>query len=130
MTIQSANQAFPLAPPKRAAGSAQIFTLWRSNLELILAAITLIALVLGWAGDRNGALPAWAVTTAAIVAFAAGGYSGLVGAIRQAKVGKLDIDFLMIAAALGAAAIGDWKEGALLLFLFTLSGALEHFAME
>ncbi|MCX6050412.1 MAG: heavy metal translocating P-type ATPase [Chloroflexi bacterium] len=130
MTIQSANQAFPLAPPQRAAGSAQFFTLWRSNLELILAAITLIALVLGWAGDRNGALPAWAVTTAAIVAFAAGGYSGLVGAIRQAKVGKLDIDFLMIAAALGAAAIGDWKEGALLLFLFTLSGALEHFAME
>jgi Cd2+/Zn2+-exporting ATPase len=42
----------------------------------------------------------------------------------------LDIDFLMIAAALGAAAIGEWEEGALLLFLFTLSGALEEFAIE
>jgi len=130
MTTQSIHQALPLALPKRAPGSYPIFTLWRSNLELILAAITLIALLIGWLGDRSGLLPAWAVTVAAILAFAAGGYSGLIGAIRQAKVGKLDIDFLMIAAALGAAAIGEWKEGALLLFLFTLSGALEHFAME
>jgi Cd2+/Zn2+-exporting ATPase len=52
------------------------------------------------------------------------------GAIEEAKQGKLDIDFLMIAAALGAALIGEWEEGALLLFLFTLSGALEEFAMD
>ncbi|CAN5819400.1 N/A [soil metagenome] len=130
MTTQSVDQVFPLTPLKRAPGSYQIFTLWRSNLELILAAITLIALLTGWLGDRNGLLPTWAITMAAFIAFAAGGYSGLIGAIQQAKAGKLDIDFLMIAAALGAAAIGDWKEGALLLFLFTLSGALEHFAME
>jgi Cd2+/Zn2+-exporting ATPase len=70
------------------------------------------------------------VTVAALVAFAAGGYSGLRGAISEAKAGKLDIDFLMIAAALGAALIGEWEEGALLLFLFTLSGALEEFAMD
>ncbi len=43
MTTQSVNQAFPLAPLKRTPGSAQIFTLWRSNLELILATITLIS---------------------------------------------------------------------------------------
>jgi Cd2+/Zn2+-exporting ATPase len=78
----------------------------------------------------TGALPTWAVTVAALVAFAAGGYSGLMGAIEEAKHGKLDIDFLMIAAALGAALIGEWEEGALLLFLFTLSGALEEFAMD
>ncbi|MEZ4708974.1 MAG: HAD-IC family P-type ATPase [Caldilineaceae bacterium] len=36
----------------------------------------------------------------------------------------------MIAAAIGAALIGAWHEGALLLFLFTLSGALETFALE
>ena len=78
----------------------------------------------------TGALPIWAVTLAALVAFAAGGYSGLMGAIEEARQGKLDIDFLMIAAALGAALIGEWEEGALLLFLFTLSGALEEFAMD
>jgi len=105
--------------------------LWHSNLELLLAAITLLALLVGWVGGSvTGILPGWTVTLAAVLAFAAGGYSGLVGAIEEAKHGKLDIDFLMIAAALGAAAIGEWEEGALLLFLFTLSGALEGFAME
>ena len=52
------------------------------------------------------------------------------GAIEEARQGRLDIDFLMITAALGAALIGEWEEGALLLFLFTLSGALEEFAMD
>ncbi|MCC6455093.1 MAG: cadmium-translocating P-type ATPase [Caldilineaceae bacterium] len=108
-----------------------VFALWRENVELLLAAITLVALLIGWiGGSLTGALPDWAVTIAALVAFAAGGYSGLMGAIEQAKEGKLDIDFLMIAAALGAALIGEWEEGALLLFLFTLSGALEEFAMD
>jgi Cd2+/Zn2+-exporting ATPase len=106
-------------------------SMWRENVELWLAAITLVALLVGWiGGSLTGALPNWAVTVAALVAFAAGGYSGLMGAIEEAKHGKLDIDFLMIAAALGAALIGEWEEGALLLFLFTLSGALEEFAMD
>lgn len=108
-----------------------VFRLWKENYELLLAAITLVALLIGWLGGGvTGVLPPWAVTIAALVAFAAGGYSGLTGAIEEAKHGKLDIDFLMIAAALGAAAIGEWEEGALLLFLFTLSGALEEFAMD
>jgi Cd2+/Zn2+-exporting ATPase len=108
-----------------------VLYLWRENVELLLAAITLVALLIGWIGGAlTGALPVWAVTLAALVAFAAGGYSGLMGAIKEAKQGKLDIDFLMIAAALGAVLIGEWEEGALLLFLFTLSGALEEFAMD
>ncbi|PWU07241.1 MAG: cadmium-translocating P-type ATPase [Verrucomicrobia bacterium] len=42
---------------------------------------------------------------------------------------ELDIHFLMIAVAAGAAAIGAWREGTLLLFLFSASGAMEHYAM-
>jgi Zn2+/Cd2+-exporting ATPase len=41
----------------------------------------------------------------------------------------LDVHFLMLAVAAGSASIGAWGEGAMLLFLFSLSGALEHFAM-
>lgn len=123
----------PTTTPTNAipSGVGSVLHLWRENLELLLAAITLVALLIGWIGGAvTGALPDWAVTLAALVAFAAGGYSGLMGAIEEAKHGKLDIDFLMIAAALGAALIGEWEEGALLLFLFTLSGALEEFAMD
>ena len=115
----------------RGSYSGRIFALWHENLELLLAAVTLVALLIGWiGGSLTGALPDWAVVLAALVAFGAGGYSGLMGAIEEAREGKLDIDFLMIAAALGAALIGEWEEGALLLFLFTLSGALEEFAMD
>jgi Zn2+/Cd2+-exporting ATPase len=119
---------------KRAVASDQspwFWSMWRHNVELLLAAITLVALLIGWIGGSvMEVLPNWAVVVAALVAFGAGGYSGAVGAWEEAKQGKLDIDFLMIAAALGAAAIGEWEEGALLLFLFTLSGALEEFAMD
>ena len=41
----------------------------------------------------------------------------------------MNIDLLMILAAVGAAALGDWPEGAVLLFLFSLSHALEHFIL-
>src|ERR1051326_2247769 len=41
----------------------------------------------------------------------------------------IDVHFLMLAVALGSASIGAWGEGAMLLFLFSLSGALEHFAL-
>lgn len=103
---------------------------WKENYEFVLAGITLAALLAGWiGGELTGALPPWSVTTLAVIAFVAGGYSGFVGAWEQAKEGKFDIDFLMLAAALGAALINEWVEGALLLFLFTLSGALETYAM-
>lgn len=41
----------------------------------------------------------------------------------------LDVHFLMLAVAAGSALIGQWGEGAMLLFLFSISGALEHYAM-
>ena len=131
MTTQSLESTIQSNSSRPASSSYSIFAAWRSNPELILAAVTLIALLVGWiGGSLTGALPRWAVVASALIAFAAGGYSGLTGAWEEAKQGKLDIDFLMIAAALGAAFIGEWEEGALLLFLFTLSGALEEFAMD
>lgn len=45
------------------------------------------------------------------------------------KLKRFEIDTLMLVAAAGAAALGSWAEGALLLFLFSLGHALEHYAM-
>ena len=44
--------------------------------------------------------------------------------------GRFEIDFLMLFAAIGAAILGKWEESALLLFLFSLGHALEHYAMK
>ena len=106
-------------------------TFWRGNPELLLASVTLVALLTGWLGGSvSGLLPAWAVVVFALVAYGAGGYSGAKVALANAISGVFNIDLLMVAAALGAALIGEWEEGALLLFLFTLSGALESFASD
>lgn len=59
-----------------------------------------------------------------------GGYYTIIEAIEKIREGEFEIDFLMIVAAIGAAFIGSWGEGALLLFLFSLGHALEHFAMN
>ncbi len=104
---------------------------WKTNYELLLAIICLVALLIGWLGGSVfGVLPTWGVWAAGLVAFAAGGYVGVRETLAGLRHGKFDIDFLMTAAAFGAAAIGQWEEGALLLFLFTLSGALETFALD
>jgi Cd2+/Zn2+-exporting ATPase len=50
----------------------------------------------------------------------------MVAALRRRQ---LSVDLLMILAALGAAYPGDWAEGAVLLFLFSLSGTLEAYAL-
>jgi len=49
---------------------------------------------------------------------------------RLRKEGGLDVHFLMLAVATGSAAVNQWNEGAMLLFLFSFAGALEHYAME
>lgn len=65
-----------------------------------------------------------------IIAGLLGGYFTFITAGKDLMKGKFEIDFLMLFAAIGAAALGRWGEGALLLFLFSLGHALEHYAMK
>ncbi len=74
--------------------------------------------------------PAWLPLSLFITAFVLGGYFTLLEAIDTIRKGKFEIDFLMLVAAAGAAALGKWEEGALLLFLFSLGHALEAYAMN
>jgi Cd2+/Zn2+-exporting ATPase len=64
-----------------------------------------------------------------IVAMATGGWDALVDSLDGLRHLQVDIHFLMIAVAIGASVIGHFGEGALLLFLFSTSGALEEFAL-
>jgi Cd2+/Zn2+-exporting ATPase len=61
-------------------------------------------------------------------AYLAGGFGPARHAFEALLHGRLNVDLLMIVAALGAAVIGDALEGVVLLFLFSLSGTLEAFA--
>ena len=73
---------------------------------------------------------AQAIASVAIVgAYIAGGHGPARNAFADLLRGELNVDLLMTVAAAGAAAIGDWGEGLVLLFLFSLSGTLEAFAM-
>lgn len=64
------------------------------------------------------------------VAYLTGGYYTAKEAVQTIAKGGFEIDFLMLVAAAGAAILGNWFEGSLLLFLFSLGHALEHFALE
>ena len=64
-----------------------------------------------------------------LIAYMTGGWDAALDTLEKLRKLRLDIHFLMVAVALGAAFIGAWWEGAALLFLFSLSGALEAMAM-
>lgn len=58
-----------------------------------------------------------------------GGFYTTKEAVDSIRHGNFEIDSLMLVAAIGAAILGEWAEGALLLFLFSLGHSLEHYAM-
>jgi len=68
-------------------------------------------------------------TAAYVVAYLAGGGPAGIEAVRALRRGRLEIDLLMVLAALAAAAVGEPRDGAILLFLFSLAGTLEERAM-
>jgi len=69
-----------------------------------------------------------AAAAAAAVASLIGGIIPLKNSLASLREGALNVDLLMLLAATGAAVIGEWLEGSVLLFLFSLSGTLEAFA--
>ena len=64
-----------------------------------------------------------------VAAYLAGGFYPAEEVWERLQKRVLDVHFLMLAVAVGAACIGAWAEGATLLFLFSFSGALEHYAL-
>ncbi|OQM75677.1 heavy metal translocating P-type ATPase [Manganibacter manganicus] len=100
------------------------------NTELIFALASGALLGIGYAVEKlvPGA-PEWLPTASYIAAYFFGGFFTLREAIDNLRLKRFEIDTLMLVAAAGAAALGAFAEGALLLFLFSLGHALEHYAM-
>jgi len=101
----------------------------KEHAELIAALISGLIILLAWRMASNG------LETASILAFLS---AFIIGGYAKAKEGILDtienrslnVEILMILAAIGSAIIGYWTEGAILIFIFAVSGALETYAMN
>jgi heavy metal translocating P-type ATPase len=94
-----------------------------------LAFLSVVGLALGLVGDfALGSLPASAAGYGLV--YAAGGLPVALRAGRALLRERLfDIDLLMILAAIAAAAVGEVRDGAILLVLFSVAGALQSYAM-
>lgn len=104
---------------------------WLSrNREIALSFLSGALLAIGFFGERFFGLPPTAALVFYAGAYVSGGYNLARHAIPTILSGRFDVEFLMLAGAAGAAFLGEWAEGAFLLFLFSLGHALEHFAME
>ncbi len=97
---------------------------------LILVGLAGLFFLIGWIGETFFGLPESIVLIFFILTYLAGGYDVATHAIPGLLRGKFDTDALMLAAAAGAAILGEWSEGAFLLFLFSLGHAGEHYALD
>lgn len=98
------------------------------NTELYFSILCGVLLGLGY-GLSFTELPDWVPLGLFAIAYFFGGFFTAKEAATTIARGGFEIDFLMLVAAAGAAILGEWAEGALLLFLFSLGHALEHYAM-
>lgn len=100
------------------------------NTELIFSLICGALIGIGFGLSFISSIPPVVSLVCYIIAYFFGGYFTAKEAVETVLKGGFEIDFLMLVAAVGAAFLGSWQEGALLLFLFSLGHALEHYAME
>jgi Cd2+/Zn2+-exporting ATPase len=98
--------------------------------ELIFAIICGGFLGIGFGLSFIKGLPGYVPIISYVLAYLFGGFYTTKEAIQGIAKGHFEIDFLMLVAAIGAAFLGKWAEGSLLLFLFSLGHSLEHYAME
>jgi len=100
------------------------------NTELIFSIICGALLGIGFGFSFMEAVPSWVSLSIYIGAYFFGGFFTAKEAIETVAKGGFEIDFLMLVAAIGAAILGEWAEGTLLLFLFSMGHAMEHYAMN
>ncbi len=113
----------------RAATPGLLSNLNWADPEVASVAATLVFLLLGEFSPGVG-LPGFLAPWFFLAAYLAGGWHGTLHGLRSLLSGTIDVDLLMILAALGAAYVHHAFEGAMLLFLFSLSHTLQELAIE
>ncbi|WP_020061152.1 heavy metal translocating P-type ATPase [Bacillus sp. 123MFChir2] len=102
---------------------------FQKHYELIFAITSGFLILIGWLLTKND-MPTTA-TIFYVFAYIIGGYAKAKEGIEDTIAEKeLNVEMLMLFAAIGSAIIGYWTEGAILIFIFALSGALEAYTMS
>jgi Cd2+/Zn2+-exporting ATPase len=96
------------------------------HYPLVLSGICLALLLVGWLAQPVLGQWSWAFF---VVSAAAGGSRAAVGMYTSLREGKVEVDLLMLASAAGSFSLLHPEEGCVLLFLFSLSSALEGYAL-
>ncbi|MEV0063675.1 heavy metal translocating P-type ATPase [Nocardia sp. NPDC050718] len=119
------------ATPPRPAVTAARGSTARTGLfaipEMRWAAAAIALFALGLTAKLTGG-PAWLWWALLLACYLVGGWEPGLEGLKALRDKTLDVDLLMVAAALGAAAIGQVVDGALLIVIFATSGALEALA--
>ncbi len=99
------------------------------HIELIAAGISGLLILTGWFMAHQEAQTLSIVSY--VLAFIIGGFAKAKEGIEETIANKeLNVEMLMVFAAVGSAIIGYWTEGAILIFIFAVSGALETYTMN
>ncbi|AXI08389.1 heavy metal translocating P-type ATPase [Oceanobacillus zhaokaii] len=106
-----------------------LYSTFKSHIELIAALLSGLLVLVTWLLSDYLTTTAWIILH--LLAFTIGGYAKAKEGITETiRTRKLNVEMLMIFAAIGSVAIGYWTEGAILIFIFALSGALETYTMN
>ncbi|WP_160723925.1 heavy metal translocating P-type ATPase [Bacillus sp. USDA818B3_A] len=98
-------------------------------VELIAAGLSGVLILAGWLFDKYDYGAESIISY--LLAFVIGGFAKAKEGIEATYENKeLNVEMLMIFAAVGSAIIGYWTEGAILIFIFAVSGALETYTMN
>jgi Cd2+/Zn2+-exporting ATPase len=109
--------------------SAWPLQLTNTFFEPLFVALTLIGIVAGLLLENVGADEPLLLGVH-LATYFFGGYYAVLAIIAALRKVTIEVDLLMALAALGAAYVDAWTEGAILLFLFSLSNVLQHYAMD
>ncbi len=118
------------ATPTTALKPTHVQAWMRDNVLAALAIGSWVFTVLGFVLDHYVDVPHASVVGVFVIAYLMGGTLATRDAIRDLVNGHVNVDLLMVLAAAGAAVLGQWLEGAILLSLFSTSNALEFYSMN
>ncbi len=118
------------APPIPQTGLRHAWDWSTENLQAVFTAITFVTMMAALIVENTAAAPPYLATILYTIAYFTGGVFGLKAGIESLQARTIDVDLLMILAAVGAALVGQPFEGAMLLFLFSLSNVLQDYALD